>query len=327
MREVSVGLVTARDGDETSPSVLISGGSKYRLLTDILGTEDHYGDMDFKIAGSKRGITAMQLDMKLPDGVELKVLEQALIAARRGREHILQAMEGAISTHRSQVKTTAPAAEMVSYDADRKRLLIGPGGEMIRYIEDTYECSIDTTEEGLAYIFGTDRASVSQAKALVKDIVTVLEPGDTLTGEVTELKDFGAFVKLTRSQEAMLHLSELSHDVTVLKRPLSSTLAVGQKVEVQVLSVDRGTGAVRVSRKALLNRDAPDTLSALSPDMVGDIEPGGLRDPLPTFPVVPPRKWNKDYFRNKVASEDEVKAAISGLHGDGSAKKEEELPR
>ncbi len=323
---VSVGLVTARDGDDTSPSVLTSpdsGGLKYRLLTDILGTEDHYGDMDFKIAGSRRGITAMQLDMKLPDGVELKVLEQALQAARLGRAHILQAMEGAIVTHRSQVKTTAPAAEMVSYDVERKRLLIGPGGEMIRYIEDTYQCSIDTSEDGLAYIFGADRASVNQAKALVKDIVTVLEPGDTLSGEVTEIKDFGVFVKLTRSQEAMLHLSELSHDAAILKQPLPATLAVGQKVDVQVLSVDKGTGAVRVSRKALLTKGEPDALSATTPDMVEPVEPGGVRDPLPTFPVVPPRKWSKDFFRNKVASEEDVKAAMGGTSGANGKEGEE----
>ena len=320
---VSVGLVTAREGDETSSSVSVTASpekSKYRLLTDILGTEDHYGDMDFKIAGSEKGVTAMQLDMKLSNGVELAVLEEALDAARLGRGEILQKMKSARATHREQVKSTAPAAEMVVYDAERKRLLIGPGGEMVRYIQDAYGCSIDTTEEGLAYIYGANRTSVNQAKALVKDIVTVLEPGDKLTGEVTEIKDFGVFVKLTRSQEAMLYLSEISHDAAVLRRPLPSTLAVGQKVEVQVLSVDKGTGAVRVSRKALLAKGQPDSLSAVDEESVDAVEPGGLRDPLPTFPVVPPRKWSKDFFRNKVASEDEVKAAMTGNGGGGGYK-------
>ena len=312
---VSVGLVTAREGDDISSatesnsrgSTSSLSSTKYRLLTDILGTEDHYGDMDFKIAGTNKGVTAMQLDMKLPDGVELAILEEALKAAGVARRYILQKMRETLSASRDSVKDSAPSAEMVSYDAERKRLLIGPGGEMVRYIEDIYNCSIDTTEDGLAYIYGSDRASVSQATALVKDIVTVLEPGDELTGEVTEIKDFGAFVKLTRSQEAMLHLSEISHDSAVIKRPIATTLAVGQKVQVQVLSVDRGTGAVRVSRKALLKKGETDNISADNTSEIEQVEPGGLRDPLPTFPVIPPRKWSKDFFRNKVASEDDIK--------------------
>lgn len=322
---VSVGLVTAREGDPASDATFTDGetGARYRLLTDILGTEDHYGDMDFKIAGTSTGVTAMQLDMKLEQGLSIPVLQAAMREAKKGREHLLRRMsEGALDKPRAQVKSTAPAAEVVTYNPERKRLLIGPGGEMVRYIEDTYDCSIDTSEEGIAYVYGSDREGVKQATALVLDIVTVLEPGQVLSGEVMDIKDFGVFVKLTRSQEAILHLSEISHDSAITKRPLEQSMAVGQRLQVQVLSVDKGTGAVRVSRKALLDPSSDDDIRA-SPadDVVNGTRPpaGGVRDPLPTFPVIPPRKWSKDYFRSKVASEEEVESAMRNAASTGGA--------
>ena len=132
--------------------------SSYVLLTDIIGTEDHYGDMDFKVAGSAKGITAVQLDVKLQDGVPAPILEEALDRAREGRLRILESIATAIPRARSTVKDSAPRAEVVKFDPERKMHLVGRGGEMIRFIEEEYDCEVDTSEEGVAYIFGKDAA-------------------------------------------------------------------------------------------------------------------------------------------------------------------------
>jgi polyribonucleotide nucleotidyltransferase len=131
---------------------LAGGGPKYALLTDITGTEDHYGDMDFKIAGTKKGITAMQLDVKLSDGVPSIILEEALDHARIGRLQILDAMTVAQKGARPTVKDTAPKAAVVVFDPERKIHLIGRGGEMLRFIEENYQCEVDIREDGVAYM-------------------------------------------------------------------------------------------------------------------------------------------------------------------------------
>ena len=208
--------------------------AEYVLLTDILGTEDHYGDMDFKVAGSATGVTSIQLDVKLPEGIPLGILEEALDRARAGRLEILASMTSAISVPRSSVKDTAPRVALVRFDPDRRRFLIGPGGEMLRHIEEQYDCKIDVSDEGVAYIFGYNARGVADARVLIHDLVNIVQPGDTFSAEVVDVKDFGLMVKITRAQEALLHISELTHDPVALKKSLTELVAVGQRLDVQV---------------------------------------------------------------------------------------------
>lgn len=212
---------------------------QWLLLTDILGMEDHYGDMDFKIAGTAKGITAIQLDVKLPNGIPLRALEDAITISRDTRVKILDTMNDALSTPRSTMKPHAPLAALVKFNPERRRYLLGTGSEMARYIKTKYEVelSIDDEVDGevaRAYIFGRNPALVLQAKSLVEDLVLSVEPGETCMAVVSAVKDFGATVKITRAQEALLHLSELSHDEALLKRPITELVAIGQRFEVQV---------------------------------------------------------------------------------------------
>jgi polyribonucleotide nucleotidyltransferase len=224
---ISIGLVV--DEDSNNPDV-----SKYQLLTDIIGSEDYHGDMDFKIAGTARGITAIQLDTKLRDGIPMPIVREALDWARDGRVHILGIMNRRMQTAHAEIKDTAPRAESVKYDPERKRHLLGPGGEMLRHIESTYDCTVDSEEEGIVYIYGQDEAKVREAHDLVQDLLVVVQVGGTHSAEVLELKDFGAFVKITRTQEALLHISDLTSDPHLLKKPISELLAVGQRANVKV---------------------------------------------------------------------------------------------
>jgi polyribonucleotide nucleotidyltransferase len=228
---ISVGLVTAESISEPADSAF---SGQYQLLTDIIGSEDYHGDMDFKIAGTTKGVTAIQLDTKLSNGIPLDIVIEALEKARAGRLHILDQMNKAIAAPRIDIQDSALRAEIVRYDPERKRHLVGPGGEMIRHIETTYDCSVDADEEGVVYIYGKDKGKVAEATELVQDLVVVVAVGNVHMAEVLELKDFGAFVKITRAQEALLHISEISHDPTLLKKPINELLAVGQRIEVKV---------------------------------------------------------------------------------------------
>jgi polyribonucleotide nucleotidyltransferase len=174
--ESSANAATTTD-ISSSNSDINNKAPKYVLLTDILGTEDHYGDMDFKVAGTAQGITAVQLDVKLQDGVPVPILEEALDRAKEARLQILEAITAAILKPRVAVKPTAPRAEVVRFDPERKIHLVGRGGEMIRFIEEEYQCEVDTTEEGVAYIFGADERSVKDARMLVQDLVAVAKEG------------------------------------------------------------------------------------------------------------------------------------------------------
>lgn len=227
---VSIGLITKFD--ETSGDVI-----EYRLLTDILGTEDHFGDMDFKVAGTSTGVTAIQLDVKLPRGVPLDILCEALDSARDGRAQILSEMKKSLPRHRSKLKPTAPSAQLVKFDPERKRFLLGPGNETINYIQELYSCDIDgTSTPGVAYLFGTDAQLVQQARDLVQDLVVPIKEGDIVQAEVSDVRDFGAFVRVSRAQEALLHASELTHDTSLLKKPLSQLIKIGQRFAVKVFT-------------------------------------------------------------------------------------------
>jgi polyribonucleotide nucleotidyltransferase len=246
---LSVGLITHESLSEMLPALeaahssgaLVStdsssvGGPKpYVLLKDILGTEDHNGDMDFKIAGSAAGVTAIQLDVKLEGGVPLFMLEEALDVAREGRAEILEVMSKTIASPRDDFKSNAPRAELVQYDPERRSQLTGVGGEMVKYLQELFTVDIDTTVEGVAYIFGKNAKNVSDCRTLVQDIAVLVKVGDVMSAQVLDVKDFGLIVKVNRAQEGLLHVSDISHDTELLKRPLDELFKVGQRLDVKV---------------------------------------------------------------------------------------------
>lgn len=237
--------------------------SEYSLLLDITGTEDHYGCMDFKIAGTTDGVTALQLDVKSP--LPMKILKEALHLAREGRVVMLEEMKqlaknssaGVISKlyPRLTLKDSAPRVEVVRFDPMRKKDLIGPGGAVLRQLEDRFDVSLDLTQEGQCLLFGQDKTAVADAKAAVMDLVADVEEGQVYTGTVIEIKDYGAVVELLRNKEGLLHVSEIADDISHPEGNfgvVNQHLRVGQKIEVLCTGVDPVQGYIRLSRKALL---------------------------------------------------------------------------
>ncbi|KAG7361402.1 3' exoribonuclease family, domain 1 [Nitzschia inconspicua] len=241
-------------------SIGLANNGSNELLVDLTGTEDHYGLMDFKIAGTEENVTAFQLDVKQP--LPLSVVTEALELARQGRIEILKEMnvqsektsDGAVSglRPRSELKPTAPRVEIVRFDPVRKKDLLGPGGVVIRQMEDRFNVSLDLTQEGQCLLFGDDRIMVKKAKAAVMDLVSDVEVGVTYEGTVIELRDFGAIIELLRNKEGLCHVSELATKEEIRNHPSGSLglvnqlLQVGQKFDVVCTAVDVIQGTIRV---------------------------------------------------------------------------------
>lgn len=173
--------------------------------------------------------------MKLPGGVPLRILDEALLSAKEGRLHILQKMHGTLAQARHSVKPQAPKAEFVRYDVDRKAMLIGPRGDMLKYMEELFNVKLDlSTQDGVAYIFGEDAANVAACSKLVQDIAVLVKEGDTVTATVTSVMDYGMVVTINRAQQALLHISDLSHDQALIRKPVASLVRPGQRFNVKV---------------------------------------------------------------------------------------------
>ena len=229
---------------------LISSGDKVAVLTDILGDEDHLGDMDFKVAGSRRGITALQMDIKI-DSLSFDVLKQALEQARRGVLHILDKMEERISTPRKELSPYAPRIHTLRVKPEKIKTIIGVGGKTVKSIVEQTGVRISLEDDGQVHIASTNPAATQRAIALVNAICAEAEVGQTYTGTVTKVVEFGAFVQVLPNTSGLLHISEIAHERI---RRVSDYLKEGDEVEVKVTDVDR-TGRIKLSRKALL--DAP----------------------------------------------------------------------
>lgn len=241
-------------------SVGFASGDNGELLLDLTGTEDHYGQMDFKIAGTENNVTAFQLDVKQP--LPLTVVTDALELARTGRIEILKEMKlqaektskGALSEllPRAELKPTAPRVEIVRFDPLRKKDLLGPGGVVIRQMEDRFNVSLDLTQEGQCLLFGDDPVMVKKARTAVMDLVSDVEVGLTYEGTVIELRDFGAIIELLRNKEGLCHISEIATKEEIRGHPSGSLglvnelLQVGQKVDVVCTAVDIIQGTIRV---------------------------------------------------------------------------------
>ena len=225
---------------------LVKEGEEYAILTDIAGAEDHYGDMDFKVAGTKDGITALQMDIKVA-GITAQIMREALAQAQRGRLHILGKMDEVITSGREKISDYAPRFYTVQIPVDKIRDLIGPGGKMIRSIVEQTGVKIDVEDSGLVKVASSDQESAAKALQIIGDITATAEVGKTYLGKVTRLADFGAFVEILPGTDGLLHISEVAeHRIADVRDELKE----GDQVLVKVLAVEGNR--IRLSRKAIL---------------------------------------------------------------------------
>jgi polyribonucleotide nucleotidyltransferase len=226
---------------------------KWAVLSDILGDEDHLGDMDFKVTGTENGITACQMDIKI-GGLSFEVLEQALMQAKQGRIHILGKMKEAIATPRPELKPHTPRAFTIVIDKEFIGAVIGPGGKIVQEIQRESGATITIEEkEGKGYvsIFSSNGESMDKAKKRVYGIVATPEVGEVYDAKVKSIQPFGAFVEFMPGKEGLLHISEISWE----RLPsMDGVLEIGEELQVKLLEVDPKTGKFRLSRKALLPR-------------------------------------------------------------------------
>jgi len=226
---------------------------KYAILSDILGDEDHLGDMDFKVAGTAKGITACQMDIKI-DGLSFTVLREALQQAKAGRLHILGEMNKTITESRPDLKPHAPRAVLIKIDRDQIGAVIGPGGKVVQDIQKESGAIVNIEEkdnQGFVSIFSSDRASMDKAVARIKGIVAVPEVGEVYKGVVKTIMPFGAFVEFMPGKDGLLHISEIKWERL---ETVEGVLQVGDEVEVKLVEIDKKTGKYRLSRKVLLPR-------------------------------------------------------------------------
>lgn len=225
---------------------LIKESDGYAVLTDILGDEDHLGDMDFKVAGTAKGVTALQMDIKI-EGINEEIMRTALAQARDGRLHILEKMNAVISTHRQEMSEFAPRIITVKIHADKIRDVIGKGGATIRAITEETGATIDIQDDGTVMIFSSDFNAGQDALHRIEQITAEVEVGKIYQGRVAKLMDFGAFVTILPGKDGLVHISQISDERV---ENVSDKLSEGDMIEVKVLEVDR-QGRIRLSMKAV----------------------------------------------------------------------------
>jgi polyribonucleotide nucleotidyltransferase len=249
--------------------VMNESNGKYAVLSDIAGAEDHYGDMDFKVAGTARGITALQMDIKV-GGITMAIMRQALEQALQGRLHILGKMAETLSAPRTGVSTHAPRIVSIKIPVDKIRDVIGPGGKMIRSIIERTGVKIDVEDDGRVNVASSDEGSAAKAIAIIMELTATAELNKTYMGKVQRITDFGAFVEILPGVDGLLHVSEIAaHRV----KDVRDELKEGEQLMVKVINVDP-SGKIRLSRKALL-QDQGATAGAPVGGDGGSSESGG----------------------------------------------------
>lgn len=233
---IAMGIITGDDG-------------KYKILTDIQGPEDHWGDMDFKVAGTKKGITAIQLDVKI-DGITPEIVKEVLERAYTARMEIMETMLAAISSPRAELSKYAPRIISIKINPDKIRTVIGTGGKIINEIIDATGCEIDIEDSGLVFITAKNNESGEKAKKWIEDLTHEVKEGEIFTGKVVKIMDFGAFVEILPGQDGMVHISQLS-DERVAK--VEDVVKVGQKVTVRVAEIDK-MGRINLTMKKIKKR-------------------------------------------------------------------------
>jgi polyribonucleotide nucleotidyltransferase len=230
---------------------LVKDGDKVGILTDIMGSEDHYGDMDFKVAGTEKGITALQMDIKIA-GVSVDVMRQALAQAKEARLHVLGKMAETIKTHRAEMSPYAPRFVTIKIRPEKIREIIGPGGKIIRGIQEKTGAKIDVEDDGKVTVFSSSSEAAQMAIGIIQDICREAELDRVYLGKVKSIKEFGAFVEIIPGNEGLLHISQIAENRI---RAVSDVLSEGDEVAVKVIEID-GNGKIRLSRKSAL-RDQP----------------------------------------------------------------------
>ena len=258
---ISMGLVTGENGE-------------YAVLTDIEGIEDNYGDMDYKVAGTAAGITALQLDIKLK-GVSIEILEKAMIQSRETRLFILEAMRAAIPQSRAELSRYAPRMYKMVIDQEKIGTVIGPGGKTIRAITDESKATVDISPDGTVIIGAVDEGSAKKAMKMIEDLTREIRVGEIFTGKVVRIMNFGAFVELLPGKDGMVHVSELA-DHRVDK--VEDVVKIGDQIQVKVIEIDN-QGRINLSRRALLEK---------APQDAGAQENGGVSPPRPNSGRPPP---------------------------------------
>jgi polyribonucleotide nucleotidyltransferase len=230
---------------------LVKEGEQYAILTDIAGAEDHYGDMDFKVAGTRDGITALQMDIKVA-GITSQIMREALSQAQRGRLFILDKMNEVLTEPRTKVSTYAPRIYTLQIPVDKIRDVIGPGGKMIRSIIERTGVKIDVEDDGSVNVASADEAAAQKAIGIIQELTATAELNKTYMGKVQRITDFGAFVEIMPGTDGLLHVSEIANHRV---KDVRDELKEGQQILVKVINIDP-TGKIRLSRKALLTDEA-----------------------------------------------------------------------
>jgi polyribonucleotide nucleotidyltransferase len=231
---IAMGLITGENG-------------KYAVLTDIQGAEDHSGDMDFKVAGTRDGVTALQMDIKVK-GITFDIMREALEQARIARLQILDNMENTISNTRDDLSEFAPRMLSLKIPTDKIGAIIGPGGSVIRGMIDEFGVTIDVQDDGTVVVGSPDRENAEKAEAAITALTKDVEVGDKYTGRVVRIMPFGAFVQILPGKDGMVHISELSQNRVP---DVESVVSIGDQLEVMVINVD-GMGRIDLSHRALL---------------------------------------------------------------------------
>ncbi len=241
---------------------LVKEGENYAILTDIAGAEDHYGDMDFKVAGTRKGITALQMDIKIM-GITPQIMREALEQARQGRLFLLDTMDGVIANASEEKSQFAPRIHTIQIPTDKIRDLIGPGGKVIRGIIDATGVKIDVDDTGRVNVASSDADGLARAIQMISDLTAVPEIGKTYLGKVVRLAEFGAFVEIFPGTDGLLHVSEIAeHRVKEVKDELRE----GDQILVKVLAIEGNR--IKLSRKAVL-REQRAKLGLPEPGQIG----------------------------------------------------------
>ncbi len=231
---ISIGLVKEND-------------DRYTLLTDIMGDEDHFGDMDFKVAGTQKGITGIQLDLKI-EGISEKIIRETLVEARTARVELLKTMLSTIRRPRDDISEHAPRLEQVKIDPEKIGALIGPGGKMIRSIQEETGVTIDVQDDGTVTVAASDANAANDALARIEALTEEIKVGRIYNGTISSIKDFGAFIEIAPGKDGLCHISELSDGFV---KSVSDICKVGDKIQVKVIAVDE-QNRVKLSRKVVL---------------------------------------------------------------------------
>ncbi len=235
---------------------LVKDQNKFAVLTDILGDEDHLGDMDFKVAGTAKGVTALQMDIKI-EGINEQIMETALQQALEARLHILAQMNAVLASSRTELSDNAPSMSTMKIDSDKIRDVIGKGGATIRSITEETGASVDINDDGSIKIFAADKESMNAAVAMIETITAEAEVGAIYTGKVARIVDFGAFVTILPGKDGLVHISQIAEERI---EKVTDVLSEGQEIKVKVLDVD-ARGRIKLSMKAV-NEDAAEEAAA-----------------------------------------------------------------